>query len=109
MTTSKTPKTEEKKPKEKATKGKSDKRKSKAAQEDEEMADAPEPEPEEKPLDPAEARKAREKEGEDSEHHCSTPLIVSSSIPPPQTAKRLPFPGSSAPGRGNGVDGDIYQ
>ncbi|OAG39467.1 hypothetical protein AYO21_06295 [Fonsecaea monophora] len=62
LTTSKTPKTEEKKPKEKATKARSEKRKSRAAQEDEEMADAVEPEPEEKPLDPVEARKAREKE-----------------------------------------------
>ncbi|KAK6364884.1 hypothetical protein LTS17_011788 [Exophiala oligosperma] len=61
LTTSKTPKTEEKKPKEKASKAKSEKRKSKAAVEDEEMVDA-EPEVEEKPLDPAEARKAREKE-----------------------------------------------
>ncbi|KIW16850.1 hypothetical protein PV08_04040 [Exophiala spinifera] len=61
LTTSKTPKTEEKKPKEKAPKAKSEKRKSKAAVEDEEMVDA-EPEAEEKPLDPAEARKAREKE-----------------------------------------------
>ncbi|OQV01520.1 PWWP domain-containing protein isoform 2 [Cladophialophora immunda] len=63
LTTNKTPKTEEKKPKEKATKARSEKRKSRAAQEDEEMADAVEPEPEEKPLDPVEARKAREKEG----------------------------------------------
>ncbi|KIX94688.1 uncharacterized protein Z520_09734 [Fonsecaea multimorphosa CBS 102226] len=62
LTTNKTPKTEEKKPKEKATKGRADKRKSRAAQEDEEMADVVEPEPEEKPLDPVEARKAREKE-----------------------------------------------
>ncbi|KIW33066.1 hypothetical protein, variant 2 [Cladophialophora immunda] len=62
LTTNKTPKTEEKKPKEKATKARSEKRKSRAAQEDEEMADAVEPEPEEKPLDPVEARKAREKE-----------------------------------------------
>ncbi|ETI27356.1 hypothetical protein G647_09546 [Cladophialophora carrionii CBS 160.54] len=62
LTTSKTPKTEEKKPKEKASKPRSERRKSKAAQEDEEMADAPEPEPEEKPLDPVEARKSREKE-----------------------------------------------
>ena len=64
MTTNKTPKTEEKKPKEKATKAKSEKRKSKAAASDEEMADVAEPEPEERPLDPLEARKAREKEGE---------------------------------------------
>ena len=64
MTTNKTPKTEEKKPKEKATKSRAEKRKSKAAASDEEMADAGEPEPEEKPLDPVEARKAREKEGE---------------------------------------------
>ncbi|KAK5197349.1 hypothetical protein LTR92_003288 [Exophiala xenobiotica] len=62
LTTSKTPKTEEKKPKEKAPKPKSERRKSKAAVEDEEMADVAEPEPEEKPLDPVEARKAREKE-----------------------------------------------
>jgi hypothetical protein len=61
LTTSKTPKTEEKKPKEKSTKSKSERRKSKQI-EDEEMVDA-EPEPEEKPLDPVEARKAREKEG----------------------------------------------
>lgn len=68
MTTNKTPKTEEKKPKEKATKAKTEKRKSKAAAvSDEEMVDA-EPEPEEKPLDPAEARKAREKEGK--QHIC---------------------------------------
>jgi hypothetical protein len=63
LTTNKTPKTEEKKPTEKATKGRSERRKSKPADDDEEMADAPEPEPEEKPLDPVEARKAREKEG----------------------------------------------
>ncbi|KAI1619116.1 hypothetical protein EDD36DRAFT_427894 [Exophiala viscosa] len=62
LTTGKTPKTEEKKPKEKAPKAESKKRKSKAAAEDEEMADVGEPEPEEKPLDPAEERKAREKE-----------------------------------------------
>ncbi|KIW86897.1 uncharacterized protein Z519_12519 [Cladophialophora bantiana CBS 173.52] len=62
LTTNKTPKTEEKKPKEKATKARSEKRKSRAAQEDEEMVDAVEPEPEEKPLDPVEARKSREKE-----------------------------------------------
>lgn len=63
MTTNKTPKTEEKKQKEKAPKAKAEKRKSKAAPvSDEEMVEA-EPEPEEKPLDPAEARKAREKEG----------------------------------------------
>ncbi|KIV84314.1 hypothetical protein, variant [Exophiala sideris] len=62
LTTSKTPKTEEKKPKEKAPKAESKKRKSKAPAEDEEMADAGEPEPEEKPLDPVEERKAREKE-----------------------------------------------
>ncbi|EXJ90254.1 hypothetical protein A1O1_03353 [Capronia coronata CBS 617.96] len=61
LTTSKTPKTEEKKPKEKASKARSEKRKSKAATSDEEMVDA-QPEPEEKPLDPAEARKARERE-----------------------------------------------
>ncbi|KEF58799.1 uncharacterized protein A1O9_03642 [Exophiala aquamarina CBS 119918] len=62
LNTNKTPKTEEKKPKEKAPKAKPEKRKSKAAPvSDEEMVDA-EPEPEEKPLDPAEARKAREKE-----------------------------------------------
>ncbi|RVX74409.1 hypothetical protein B0A52_01535 [Exophiala mesophila] len=61
----KTPKTEEKKAKEKAAKAKPERRKSKAAAaapaSDEEMVDA-EPEPEEKPLDPAEARKARDKE-----------------------------------------------
>ncbi|EXJ80677.1 hypothetical protein A1O3_06961 [Capronia epimyces CBS 606.96] len=62
LTTSKTPKTEEKKPKEKATKARSEKRKSKAATSDEEMVDAAQPEPDEKPLDPVEARKAREKE-----------------------------------------------
>jgi hypothetical protein len=66
LTTGKTPKTEEKKPKEKSNKSKSERRKSKHA-EDEDMVDA-EPEPEEKPLDPVEARKAREKEGKrDSE------------------------------------------
>ncbi|KIX02242.1 uncharacterized protein Z518_08181 [Rhinocladiella mackenziei CBS 650.93] len=62
LTTNKTPKTDEKKPKEKATKAKAEKRKSKAATSDEEMVDAGEPEQEEKHLDPAEARKAREKE-----------------------------------------------
>ncbi|OAP59778.1 hypothetical protein AYL99_04780 [Fonsecaea erecta] len=62
LTTNKTPKTEEKKPKERATKARSEKRKSRAAQEDDEMADVAEPEPEEKPLDPVEARKTREKE-----------------------------------------------
>jgi len=63
LTTGKTPKTEEKKPKEKAPKAESKKRKSKAAADDEEMADVGEPEPEEKPLDPAQERKDREKEG----------------------------------------------
>lgn len=59
MTTGKTPTTTEKKPKEKATKPKSEKKK-KAAQESEEE---PEPEKDEAPpLDPVEARKAREKE-----------------------------------------------
>ena len=80
MTTNKTPKTEEKKPKEKASKAKPERRKSKAAAaaaaaSDEEMVDA-EPEPEEKSLDPAEARKAREKEGKQELKFLRQSLII---------------------------------
>lgn len=63
LTTNKTPATTEKKAKEpKSAKPKSEKKK-KAAASDEDMPDAEE-KVEEKPLDPAEEREARKKEGE---------------------------------------------
>ena len=109
MTTNKTPKTEEKKPKERATKARAEKRKSKAATSDEDMADVGEPEPEEKPLDPLEARKAREKEGEHIGYELLMSLINLSSFPSTQATKGISCPRPGATGRRNATNGHLHQ
>jgi len=63
---------------------------------DEEMADVGEPEPEEKPLDPLEARKAREKEGEHIRYELLMSLITLSSFPSTQATERILVPRPSA-------------
>lgn len=86
--TTKTPATAEKKEKKSAKKG--DKRRSKAtADEDEDMADAPEEEEPPKQLDPAAQKKAREREGGNIPRSVERILTRHSPVPSPQVAERL--------------------
>lgn len=62
------------------------------------MADVGEPEPEEKPLDPAQERKDREKEGKFSRGKWD-PADLLSPIPSTQTTERLLVPRSGSTGR----------
>jgi len=73
------------------------------------MVDAESKEEEEKPKDPAEVRKAREKEGKHIFIAATSDLTTYSIVPQTQTAKRLPSTRSSSSGRRHAANVKLYQ